>query len=417
MKQITFRAALPGIYFLSMLSCQLSAQQFYGIFKQPLLTIDFNSASPNADFSQARLENYHRDYTQCPNDGYYSFAPSTSDCFNGDWLTFNEDHTPGDIDGKMMLVNANPYGGIFFNMTINGLRGNTMYQFSAWMVNVCRISGGCAPLPPNVIIILRNLAGNRIASFQTGLLSQNATPQWKRYYAMFATPPDVTSITLTMEDVTLGGCGNDFAMDDIMIREYVIPAAVAKAQRKPSVKPVQKPNSSAIKRSPGPTIATTKPALKKPQPFKKDSPVAIVKIKERDTPEIVKPLTRKQVALPLPKPILTRENPLIKRIDIPAGEIIIDLYDNGQIDGDTVSIYHNNELIVSKAALSAKPITIHIKLDAMDPHHELIMVAENLGSIPPNTSLMIITAGKQRFQVFISSSEQKNAKIAIDLKE
>jgi hypothetical protein len=53
----------------------------------------------------------------------------------------------------------------------------------------------------------------------------------------------------------------------------------------------------------------------------------------------------------------------------------------------------------------------------MDPHHELIMVAENLGSIPPNTSLMIITAAKQRFQVFISSSEQKNAKIAIDLKE
>ncbi|MBD0377213.1 MAG: hypothetical protein ICV51_16495 [Flavisolibacter sp.] len=45
------------------------------------------------------------------------------------------------------------------------------------------------------------------------------------------------------------------------------------------------------------------------------------------------------------------------------------------------------------------------------------MVAENLGSIPPNTSLMIITTGTQRYEVFISSTEQKNAKVAFDLKE
>jgi hypothetical protein len=45
------------------------------------------------------------------------------------------------------------------------------------------------------------------------------------------------------------------------------------------------------------------------------------------------------------------------------------------------------------------------------------MVAENLGSIPPNTSLMIVTAGTKRYEVFISSSEQKNAKVVFDLKE
>ncbi len=53
----------------------------------------------------------------------------------------------------------------------------------------------------------------------------------------------------------------------------------------------------------------------------------------------------------------------------------------------------------------------------MHPHHELIMVANNLGSIPPNTSLMIITANNKRSEVFISSTEQKNAKMLIDLKE
>jgi hypothetical protein len=74
-------------------------------------------------------------------------------------------------------------------------------------------------------------------------------------------------------------------------------------------------------------------------------------------------------------------------------------------------------LIVSRAGLSKKPISFKIKVDAMQSHHELIMVANNLGSIPPNTSLMVITAGNKRSEVFISSSEQKNAKLVIDLKE
>jgi hypothetical protein len=45
------------------------------------------------------------------------------------------------------------------------------------------------------------------------------------------------------------------------------------------------------------------------------------------------------------------------------------------------------------------------------------MVAENLGSIPPNTSLMIVTAGTKRYEVYISSNEQRNAKVILDLKE
>jgi hypothetical protein len=50
-------------------------------------------------------------------------------------------------------------------------------------------------------------------------------------------------------------------------------------------------------------------------------------------------------------------------------------------------------------------------------HHELIMIANNLGSIPPNTSLMVTTTKSKRYEVFISSSEQKNAKVIIDLKQ
>jgi len=50
-------------------------------------------------------------------------------------------------------------------------------------------------------------------------------------------------------------------------------------------------------------------------------------------------------------------------------------------------------------------------LDEDNPDHVLVMVAENMGRIPPNTSLMIIQDGDRRFQVSISSTEQKNAMV------
>jgi hypothetical protein len=67
--------------------------------------------------------------------------------------------------------------------------------------------------------------------------------------------------------------------------------------------------------------------------------------------------------------------------------------------------------------LSQKPISVTIGVNESQPHHEIIMVAENLGSIPPNTSVMIITTATSRYQVLISSSEQKNAKVVFDLKK
>jgi hypothetical protein len=146
-----------------------------------------------------------------------------------------------------------------------------------------------------------------------------------------------------------------------------------------------------------------------------DTAVTITKKQALDKPENMPTTIKEKPVVAIPKLILTRENPVIKRIETSAGEIIINLYDNGEIDGDTVTIYHNNKLIVARAGLSEKPISFHIVVDAMHPHHELVMIADNLGSIPPNTSLMVVTANNKRYEMFISSSEQKNAKIVLDL--
>jgi hypothetical protein len=74
-------------------------------------------------------------------------------------------------------------------------------------------------------------------------------------------------------------------------------------------------------------------------------------------------------------------------------------------------VYNNNRLIASKKGLSAKPVVIKVELTDDNPEQDVVMVAENLGRIPPNTALMIVMAGDERFTVFLNSSEQKNAMV------
>jgi hypothetical protein len=205
-----------------------------------------------------------------------------------------------------------------------------------------------------------------------------------------------------------GGCGNDFALDDITLRECVPPTPIVKTTAKTTV--VTKKQTPAIKTPPKKTTTET---------VKSNPPIIQIEKRKKDSQVSSSPVLKKGLqSFPPPPPALTtRTNLLVRQIETEAGEIRIDLYDNGEIDGDTVSIYHNNVLLKAQARLTQKPTTMRITVDAAHPHHELIMVAENLGSIPPNTSLMVITAGTKRYQVFISSNEQKNAKVIFDLKE
>jgi hypothetical protein len=118
-------------------------------------------------------------------------------------------------------------------------------------------------------------------------------------------------------------------------------------------------------------------------------------------------------ALPKPEVIKNRNNEIVKTITTHSKDFKIDLYDNGEIDGDRISVYHNNELIVSNKTLTGKPISFSIQADEHTPVHEFVMVAENLGTIPPNTALMILTAGNQRYELFVTSTEQKNAVVRV----
>ena len=116
----------------------------------------------------------------------------------------------------------------------------------------------------------------------------------------------------------------------------------------------------------------------------------------------------------IPGALTSRTTNLITTYQVSSSHIIIQLFDNAEIDGDVVTVYHNGQLIVNRQSLTHKPITIAIDASKTNAHHEFIMVADNLGLIPPNTALMRITAGEQKFELEVSSDFDNNSKIAVD---
>jgi len=110
----------------------------------------------------------------------------------------------------------------------------------------------------------------------------------------------------------------------------------------------------------------------------------------------------------IPDVIKNRTNELLKTITVNHSSIELRIYDDGAIDNDTVSVYYDNRLLISKARLSDQPITVRINVEPSEHPHQLVMVAENLGDIPPNTSLLVVRDGEKRYEERIISTEQKN---------
>ncbi|MBL7747294.1 MAG: hypothetical protein JNM19_07715 [Chitinophagaceae bacterium] len=165
-----------------------------------------------------------------------------------------------------------------------------------------------------------------------------------------------------------------------------------------------------------PVVTTKPPVTNKPVTTPTTNPVTKTKTDSLKT-KINTPVTKVTPPLVIPKPAVlkNRSNELVKVLTVPSADVTIKLFDNGEIDDDTISVYYDNKLVLSAKRLTASPLVVKLRLEDENIDHELVMVAENLGRIPPNTSLMIVESGGQRFDVRISSTEQKNAMVKFRL--
>ena len=154
------------------------------------------------------------------NDGEYVI--SNTNLFAGDlnfgWHVGMEDHTPDDVDGMMLYVNAAFDPGEFYRRTIP-LFPNIDYTFSAWITtvydtdtNICAFPG----IPANVIFRIEDTDGNMIAETITGDIQNGPEPDWQEYLVNFNSQ-DFTEIQVVLINNSIGGCGNDLAIDDISL--------------------------------------------------------------------------------------------------------------------------------------------------------------------------------------------------------
>lgn len=175
-----------------------------------------------------------------------------------------------------------------------------------------------------------------------------------------------------------------------------------------------------IAKEPPPVDAVTEKEEEKvalPKPERNLRPVSILTQNKVIPPAPAPPLIKaapKAIPRSVAAELASRKTEIIRSIFFQSDSLILSLYDNGQVDGDTVSVVVNDQVIIARRGLTTSATTItfytnNITGDSL----RLIMYAENLGSIPPNTGLLIIQDGNESHQIRFEGDYQKNSAIML----
>lgn len=201
------------------------------------------------------------------------------------------------------------------------------------------------------------------------------------------------------------------------------PVVNAKPTETVKTPPVKK-ESTPVKKTEIPTTKPQTEVIAKKEPVKKE-PVVENKPK---TEEIVKTKPVKEKAT---EPVKIKQNNImgaaadisnrkietIQSVYYKTDSLELTLYDNGEVDGDTVSVLMNGEVIMPRVGLSTNAVRKKISTVNTGDSIQLIMYAENLGKLPPNTGLLIVYDGTDRYEIRFSGDLKKSAAIVFKRKE
>jgi hypothetical protein len=205
-------------------------------------------------------------------------------------------------------------------------------------------------------------------------------------------PVDLTKVPLTgftdewdyvIENYTVGANDPEF-IDSVALIAY---------------QPVVLENPPVIEK----TITETVIEQKKESVYIPPAPQEEIK---KEQPLAVVPLT-------IEEKFSIRKKVFVTEIPVSGDSIELRFYDNAEVDGDSISLFLNQTLIFQHIRLSDKAYTIKLAVSALDLENELTMVAENLGTIPPNTSYMVAIVGDKRYEAKLASTENSSALIKL----
>lgn len=171
------------------------------------------------------------------------------------------------------------------------------------------------------------------------------------------------------------------------------------------------PDKPSVVQKPAPQ----QPAVQQPTvtkaPGKTD--VTLSKTNEAVTRDSISVIQKPGAPPIISNPAITkRETEVIQTLSIYEDSVTLAIYDNGEIDGDTVSVFLNNEKIINNIGLKASAYkrTVYFQKGEVV---QLTLFAENLGTIPPNSGLLVVYSGEKRYQVFFTSTLNKSAVVLL----
>jgi hypothetical protein len=326
-----------------------------------------------ADSSETCIMNYQLDYSRSGNEEYLEGNYSSKYEFNGvdtkkgqdcgGGIVFLRRVSSSDFDTKPMASSNSPARKVFYNQAPPPKKTGTTTTPVAGTKN----SSTAATTPST-----KTIAVNKTAVVNKGAIPNRSTVTNKS---------GSTSKTVTNASA---------------------PQAVTKNTQN---KGVANSTTSSTLRNSSTTPSVNKQSADKNEVASATSIENPTATTEKNTDNIIS-----AVARPLPEPVENnRQNELVKEIVVSSKQLSITVYDNGEIDGDTVSVYLNGKVVLSKKRLSTVPLQLKLTLDEQQDLQDLTFVAENLGRIPPNTALMIVDTGAQQYRLQVLSTDKKNA--------
>jgi len=186
------------------------------------------------------------------------------------------------------------------------------------------------------------------------------------------------------------------------------------------VKPEEKKNTTPVNSNPV-TKTETKPDNKTSNPVVNTQPVqnekkdVAVSDKKSDAGFEFQELKRENRTLKAAAKLVDgRATAPSETIYFKSDSLSIALYDNGEVDGDTVSVIINDEMFIEKQGLKSSAFrkTFYIPNDQSDSLL-VVLYANNLGKYPPNTGLLQIKDGEEIFYVRFKADLDKNAAIVL----
>ncbi len=200
-----------------------------------------------------------------------------------------------------------------------------------------------------------------------------------------------------------------------------------------------RPDVPVVRIKPEPIVKTEVKQEKlvvKTQPQSIKQPDAIIKKPDTKAVAVVNnPVPEKKEAVPVITPVTAevkkptvdilakaaiiegRKTEFTQVVNFKADSLEISLYDNGEIDGDTVSVFMNGEVLLAKQGLKSKAIKKTIYITQANEEFTLVMFAENLGKYPPNTGLLVVHDGEDVYNLRFSSDLQKSSGIVFRKKK